>query len=195
VAKCLEYFFDYVSPYSCLADSQIAGIVERTGCELVHRPFFLGGVMNASGNSPPATVPAKGKYMLTDISRWSARYGMELRFNPHFPVNTVKVMRGALVAQEQGVFPAYHAAMFRAMWRDEKNLADPDVIAEVLTGVGLDAQKLLGRIGDADVKDQLRRNTDEAVERGAFGSPTFFVGDQMFFGNDRLDFVEEALRA
>ncbi|NNL64804.1 MAG: 2-hydroxychromene-2-carboxylate isomerase, partial [Myxococcales bacterium] len=140
-------------------------------------------------------VPSKGKYMFADISRWLGRYGLELKFNPHFPVMTVKAMRGALVAQEQGVFPAYHAAMFQAMWRDEKNLADEAVLAEVVAAAGIDAGKLLGRIGDDDVKARLKANTEEAVARGAFGAPTFFVGDEMFFGNDRLDFVEEALRA
>lgn len=189
----LEYFFDYVSPYSYLADSQVPGIVERTGAELVYRPFFLGGVMQAAGNSPPATVPAKGKYMLTDIARWCERYGVELKFNPHFPVMTVKPMRAALVALEQGAFPPFHAALFRAMWREEKNVGDAEVLAEVIAGAGLDAGKILDRIGEEDVKEKLKANTAEAVARGAFGAPTFFVGDEMFFGNDRLDFLEAKL--
>ncbi|HKJ24849.1 MAG TPA: 2-hydroxychromene-2-carboxylate isomerase [Myxococcota bacterium] len=193
MSQTVEYFFDYVSPFSYLADSQVPALVERTGAELIYRPFFLGGVMQASGNSPPATVPAKGKYMFSDIARWCERYGIELKFNPHFPVMTVKPMRAALVAQEQGVFPAFHAALFGAMWRDEKNVADPEVLAEVITAAGLDAGKILGRIGDEDVKEKLKANTAEAVERGAFGAPTFFVGDEMYFGNDRLDFLEAKL--
>lgn len=193
MGKKLEYFFDYVSPYSYLADSQVPALVARTGAELVYRPFFLGGVMQASGNAPPATVAAKGKYMFADIARWLDRYGLELKFNPHFPVMTVKPMRAALVALDQGVFPPFHAALFRAMWRDEKNVGDAAVLAEVLAGAGLDAEKILGRIGDDDIKERLKVNTAEAVERGAFGAPTFFVGEEMFFGNDRLDFVEAAL--
>lgn len=193
MARTIEYFFDYVSPYSYLADSQVPGVVERTGAELVHRPFFLGGVMQASGNSPPATVPAKGKYMMADIARWTARYGLEFRFNPHFPVMTVKAMRGALVALEKGGFPAYHQAMFRAMWRDGKDLSDAGVLAEVIAGAGLDADAILARAGEDDVKDALKANTAEAVERGAFGAPTFFVDGEMFFGNDRLDFLEAKL--
>lgn len=193
MAKRLEYFFDYVSPFSYLADSQVPALVARTGAELVHRPFFLGGVMQASGNSPPATVPNKGKYMFADIRRWCDRYQLAFEFNPHFPVNTVKPMRAALVALERGVFPDFHAALFRAMWRDGKNVGDAEVLGEVLSEAGLDASAILGRIGDADVKAQLKANSDEAVERGAFGAPTFFVDGEMFFGNDRLDFLEEKL--
>jgi len=193
VGKQIEYFFDYVSPYSYLADHRIPGLVERTGAELVYRPFFLGGVMQASGNRPPATVAAKGKYMLTDIARWLDRYGLELNFNPHFPVNTVKAMRGALVALEEGVFPAYHGALFRALWRDEQDVADTEVLAKVLGAAGLHAGAILDRIAEPRIKEQLKANGDEAVERGAFGAPTFFVGGEMFFGNDRLDFLEAKL--
>jgi 2-hydroxychromene-2-carboxylate isomerase len=191
----LEYFFDYVSPYSYLADSQIPALVERTGAELVYRPFFLGGVMQASGNSPPATVPAKGKYMFTDIARWLERYGLELKFNPHFPVNTVKPMRGALVALEEGFFPAYHKALFQAMWRDEKNVGDAGVLREVVESAGLAADTVVDRIAEPGIKERLKSNSDEAVERGAFGSPTFFVEGEMFFGNDRLDFLEAKLKS
>ena len=195
MSQRLEYFFDYVSPYSYLGDSQVAGLVERTGAELVYRPMLLGGVMQGSGNQPPATVPAKGKYMFTDIDRWLKRYGLELKFNPHFPVNTVRPMRGALVALEEGFFPTYHQALFAAMWREEKNVGDPAVLGEVVDAAGLDGAKLLARIEEPAIKEQLKANTAEAVERGAFGAPTFFVGDAMYFGNDRLDFLEERLRA
>lgn len=195
MAKQLEYFFDYVSPFSYLADSQVPALVERTGAELVYRPFFLGGVMQASGNKPPATVPNKGKYMFSDIARWCERYGLELKFNPHFPVNTVKPMRAALVALEGGQFPAFHAAMFQAMWHDEKNLGEAEVLGEVIAGAGLDAEAILARIGDDDVKAKLKANSDEAVTRGAFGAPTFFVEGEMYFGNDRLDFLEAKLKS
>jgi len=193
MGKTLEYFFDYVSPYSYLAESQIAGLVERTGAELVHRPFFLGGVMQASGNSPPATVAAKGKYMMTDIARWLDRYGLEFQFNPHFPVMTVKAMRGALAALDEGVFPAYHAALFRAMWRDGEDVSDAAVLGRIVADAGLDAEGLLARIGEPEVKERLKANSGEAVERGAFGAPTFFVEGEIFFGNDRLDFLEAKL--
>lgn len=195
MSKRFEYFYDFVSPYSFLAHSQIAGLVERTGAELVYRPFFLGGVMQSAGNSPPATVPAKGKYMSSDIARWLERYGIELKFNPFFPVNTIKAMRGALVAQDAGDLEAYNKALFAAMWQQEKNVAELDVLTEVIASAGLDPDSILKRIGEDDVKDRLKANTAEAVERGAFGAPTFFVEDEMFFGNDRLDFLEERLKS
>ncbi len=193
MARRIEYFYDYVSPYSYLADSQLEGLLERTGAELVYRPLFLGGVMNATGNSPPASVPAKGKYMAQDIARWLAKYDLPFTFNPAFPVNTVRVMRGALVTLEDGGFDRYHPAMFKAMWQDGVNLGDAAAIGEVLEKAGLAAQHILERAATPEIKDALRRNTDEAVARGSFGAPTFFVGDQLFWGNDRLDFAEAAL--
>ncbi|MEE3331568.1 MAG: 2-hydroxychromene-2-carboxylate isomerase [Myxococcota bacterium] len=189
----IQYFFDYVSPYSYLADSQVPALLERTGADLVYRPMLLGGVMQASGNAPPATVPAKGKYMFTDIARWLERYGLELSFNPHFPVNTIHAMRGALIALDEDCFATYHQAMFTAMWREEKNLGDTEIFGAVVEAAGLDAENLLRRIQEPDIKEQLKTNTAEAVERGAFGAPTFYVEDEMFFGNDRLDFLEARL--
>jgi len=189
----LEYFFDYVSPFSYLADSQVPALVERTGAELVYRPFLLGGVMKSSGNSPPFSVPAKGAYVARDTQRWAERYGVALNANPYFPINTVRPMRAALVLLEEGGFAEFHAAMFPAMWVEAQNVGDADVLRVVLEKLGLDAAHVIERCADPAIKDALRKNTDEAVERGAFGAPTFFVGDEMFFGNDRLDFVEEAL--
>ncbi len=191
----LEYFFDYVSPYSYLANSQLPALVRETGAELVYRPMLLGGVMQATGNQPPATLPARGKYMPVDIGRWLRRYGLPFAFNPSFPMKTITALRAALAAQEQGVFPAYHEALFRAAWVDRVNLGDAASLRDVIAKAGLDAEKLLARAESDEIKERLKANTAEAVARGAFGAPTFFVGDEMFFGNDRLDFVAEALRA
>jgi 2-hydroxychromene-2-carboxylate isomerase len=190
----LEYFFDYVSPFSYLADTQLPALVKRTGAEIIYRPFLLGGVMQASKNSPPITVPNKGKYMFADLSRWAARYGVEINPNPHFPVNTLHAMRAAVVALSDKRFPAFHRAMFRGVWVEGKNLGDEAVLSAAIDGSGLDGAAILARAREQGVKDTLRRNSEEAVERGAFGAPTFFVGEEMFWGNDRLDFVEEALR-
>jgi 2-hydroxychromene-2-carboxylate isomerase len=190
----LEYFFDYVSPFSYLADTQLPGIVERTGAEIVYRPFLLGGVMQASKNSPPINVPNKGKYMFTDIGRWAQRYGVELNLNPHFPVNTLHAMRAAVAALGDQRFRDFHQAMFRAVWVEGMNLGDEAVLRATIDAAGLDGAAILTRSKQPDVKDALRRNSDAAVERGAFGAPTFFVGEEMFWGNDRLDFIEEALR-
>jgi 2-hydroxychromene-2-carboxylate isomerase len=191
----LEFFYDYVSPFSYLADSQLAAVAKRTRAEVVYRPFFLGGVMQATGNRPPATLPARAAYMAKDIPRWVRRYGVPFTFNPSFPINTLHAMRGALAAQEQGAFPAYHAALFRAAWAEPRNLGDPAELRDVIAKAGLDAEAILARAGAEEVKERLKANTAEAVERGAFGAPTLFVDGEMFFGNDRLDFVEEALRA
>ncbi len=191
----LEFFFDYVSPFSYLANSQVAALAARTGAELLYRPFLLGGVMQATGNQPPATLPARGKYMAKDIPRWLRRYELEFAFNPHFPMKTLNAMRGALAAQELGVFPTYHAALFRAAWAEKANLADAAVLRDVIAKAGLDAEAIVARADFEGIKERLKANTAEAVERGAFGAPTFFVGDEIFFGNDRLDFVEEALRS
>ena len=189
----VEYFFDYVSPFAYLADTQLPGLAQRTGAEIVHRPFFLGGVMQATKNSPPITVPNKGRYMFVEIQRWAKRYGVPANPNPHFPVNTLTAMRVAVAALGDPRFGDLHRALFRAVWVDGQNLADEAVLEATVAAAGLDAAALLARAKEQAAKDALRRNTEEAVERGAFGAPTFFVGDEMFWGNDRLDFVEEAL--
>ncbi len=191
----LEYFFDYVSPFAYLADTQLAALLERTGADVVYRPFFLGGVMQASGNKPPITVPNKGAYMMAELARWTHRYGVEMGSNPHFPVNTLQAMRVAVAALDDPRFPDLHRAFFRATWIDGRNLGDAATLAEVIDAAGLDGASLVAKAAEQSSKDSLRRNTEEAVERGAFGAPTFFVGKEMFWGNDRLDFVEEALAA
>lgn len=190
----VEYFFDYVSPFAYLADTQLPALLARTRAEVVYRPFFLGGVMQASKNSPPITVPNKGRYMFTDIQRWAKRYGVPANPNPHFPVNTLNAMRAAVAAVDEPKFADFHKAMFRGVWVDGQNLADEAVLKGVIDAAGLDGAALLARSKDQAVKDTLRRNSEEAVERGAFGAPTFFVGDEMFWGNDRLDFLEETLK-
>ena len=191
----LEFFYDYVSPYSYLASTRLPALAERTGADVAYRPILLGGLLKAAQNLPGVQVPNKRAYLRTDVARCAEHYGAAFAFNPCFPFNTVGLMRGALVALEEGVFPAYHEAVFRAMWAESANLAAPEVVAEVLERAGLDAARLLARTQDARIKEALRHNTDEALERGAFGAPSMFVGDRLYFGNDRLAFVEEALGA
>ena len=188
--KTIEFFFDFGSPTAYLAHTQLPAIAERSGAELVYRPMLLGGVFQATGNTTPAAIPAKGKYLGRDIARCAKRYGEPYSANPHFPVKTLNVMRGAVAAQQDGELKAYMEAVYRAVWVDQKNTTDPDVFAEVLTTAGLDAGKFAERIQDPAIKDVLKSNTQEAVERGVFGAPTMFVGDEMFFGQDRLDYVE-----
>lgn len=191
----LEFYFDYGSPFSYIANSQLAAIAGRTGCRVVYRPMLLGAVFKATGNRSPVVEPveAKRRHFGVDMARWVARYGIRFVSNPHFPINTVKLMRHAHAAQRAGVFEAFHAAVFPAFWAEGLDLGDDAVIADVLGRAGLDAPKLAASASDPDVKDALRATTDEAVARGVFGAPTFFVGDEMYFGNDRLVLVEAAL--
>jgi 2-hydroxychromene-2-carboxylate isomerase len=187
----IEFFYDYVSLYSYLANSQLLLI----DAEVVYRPMLLGGVMNAVGNKPPAMLPARGTYLCKDAERWVKRYGIDYKMNPTFPQNTVSAMRLALVAQEIGVLDAVHQPLFDAMWAQEKNLSDADVLADIISGAGLPVNETMAEINSDRIKGRLRENTDEALARGAFGAPTIFIGDEMFFGNDRLDFVKEALNS
>lgn len=190
-----EFFFDYGSPYSYLADSRLPALAERTGAEIRYRPMLLGGVFKATGNQSPALEPceAKRSYGALELQRWVAHLGVPFRVNPHFPINTLLLMRTAVAAQRAGVFEPFHRAVYPAFWAEGENLGEPDVVVREVEKAGLDARALLEAAGDPEVKAELRTTTEEAVARGAFGAPTFFVGDQMYFGNDRLDFVERAL--
>jgi len=195
--RTVEFYFDYGSPWSYLASTQLAALGDRTGCTVVYRPMLLGGVFKATGNQSPAATPiaAKLRYGSTDLLRYARLYEVPFHPNPHFPINTLLLMRVATAAQQAGVFERFHAAIYPAFWAEGKDLGNPDVIAAVLAAAGLDAPSLLARAGEDAAKSALRATTDEAVRRGAFGAPTFFVGDEMFFGNDRLALVERALRA
>lgn len=197
MSKTVEFWFDFGSPTAYLAWTQLPKIAERTGATIEYHPMLLGGVHKATGNSPPGAVAAKGAYMGRDLARFAARYGVTLNFNPNFPINTLALMRGAVAAQEEGdaFFHRYLKTMFEAMWLNPRNLNDPNEIGAVLQEGGFDVEWFLARTGDQTVKDKLKANTEQAVAKGAFGAPTFYVGDDMFFGQDRLDWVEQALAA
>jgi 2-hydroxychromene-2-carboxylate isomerase len=192
--RTLEFFFDYGSPASYLAYTQMPRIAERTGAQIIYRPMLLGGVFKATGNHSPVDLAPKGVWMMTDLARFAARYGVPYVRNPHFPINTLHLMRGAIAAENGGRLVPYSDAVFRAMWVEKRNMEDPIVIGSVLRAAGFDPGAMMAAIGTAEVKDRLRVNTEEAVARGVFGAPTCFVGNAMFFGQDRLDFVEEELR-
>lgn len=192
--RSFDYFFDFASPYTYLCDSRIPALVERTGAEVIYKPMVLGAVMVGTGNSPPSTVPAKGAYMAQDLPRWLKRYGLPFEFNPHFPVRTIFALRCALVAMEEGGFDDLKREVFKAVWAEKTDPNDVEAMKPVIARAGLDPDHVIARTGEQPIKDQLKKNTDEAIERGVFGAPTIFVGDEMFFGNDRLDFVEEALK-
>jgi 2-hydroxychromene-2-carboxylate isomerase len=197
VSKQIEFFFDFGSPTAYLAYTQLPRIAKECGAEIVWRPMLLGGVFKATGNQSPVLIKPKGKWMFDDMALWARRYGVALAMNPFFIINTLTLMRGAAGYQmrEPGRFARYVEAMYEAMWVKPVNLGDPAVVADTLRAADFDATAFAAMVGDAAVKQRLIDNTDEAVRRGAFGAPTMFVGDVMFFGQDRLEFVKDALRA
>ena len=193
--KTAEFFFDVGSPASYLAWTQMLALCAQAGATLVYKPMLLGGVFQATGNASPAMVPAKGRYMTVDLGRFAQRYGVDFKMNPHFPINTLQLMRGVIGMQlrQPARFEVFLRAVFTALWVKGANLNDPAVTAATLVEAGFDPTDVFALVNDTDIKAALKANTEEAVARGVFGAPTVFVGDAMFFGQDRLDFVREAL--
>ncbi len=193
--KTIEFWFDFGSPTTYLAHTQLPRIAQETGARLIYKPMLLGGVFKATGNASPVSVPAKGRWMSRDIQRWAAHYGVPFTFNPYFPINTLTLMRGAVglqMRQSSEAFARYVDAVFDAMWVQPRNLGDANELADVLARAGFDAQVLAALVAEPEVKAALVAQTDEAVARGIFGAPSCFVGDEMFFGQDRLTFVRDA---
>ena len=191
--KTLEFLFDFGSPTTYLAHKALPGVAARTGATVEYTPMLLGGVFKATGNASPAEVPAKGRWMNSDLARWASRRGTPFNRNPFFPINTLHLMRGAAGLKDDPRFMAYVDAVFEAMWLDPKNLGEPAEMVPVLARAGVGVEEFRALTARDDVKDRLKAATEDAIARGAFGAPTFFVGSDMFFGQDRLDFVEEAL--
>ncbi len=193
----VEFFFDFGSPTTYLAHTQLPQLALDTGAKVVYRPMLLGGVFKATGNASPVTVPAKGRWMGADIARFATRYGVPFAHNPHFPINTLTLMRGATGIQmrDPQALMRYVDAVFQAMWVQPRNMGDPAVLGEVLAAAGFGTEAFMALVSDPEVKAQLVATTEEAVARGAFGAPTIFVGEKLFFGQDRLDFVRQALAA
>ncbi|MGL4543915.1 MAG: 2-hydroxychromene-2-carboxylate isomerase [Polymorphobacter sp.] len=195
MTRTVEFLFDFGSPTTYLAHKRIPAVTARSGIVFDYVPILLGGVFKATGNASPVTVLAKGRYMNADMGRFAAKFGVPLAMNPFFPINTISLMRGATGYRGTPRYAAYIDAVFDAMWQTPVNMGDPEIVAGVLAKAGFDAAEFAALIGDAAVKDALKSNTEAAVARGVFGAPTFFVGDAMFFGQDRLDWVEEAALA
>lgn len=194
MSKTVEFFFDFGSPASYLAWTQLPRIAREAGAQIIWRPMLLGGVFKATGNQSPVNIPAKGRYMLQDLARFAGRYGVPMAFSPSFPINTLTLMRGAAGYQGSGRFEHYVKTIFEALWVQQKNLGKPEVVAEVLSAAGFDPADFERLVSDEAVKERLKNTTEEAVKRGVFGAPTFFIGSEMHFGQDRLDFVAEALQ-
>lgn len=197
MSKQVEFFFDFGSPYSYLAYKELPRVAARTGATIVWRPMLLGGVFKATGNHSPAEIPAKSEWSNSDTARWARRYDVPFRQNPFFPINTLALMRGAIGYQRKGEadFHRYVDAVFSAMWEQGKNLNDPNEIGKVLVGAGLGPREAMAMLDDPEVKGELKRVTEAAVARGIFGAPSFIVDGELFWGNDRLLFVEEMLAA
>ena len=194
----VQFLFDFGSPNAYLCHRVLPALEARTRARVEYVPILLGGLFRLANNRSPVEafrdIPAKLAYDRHDMARFVARHGLtRFRMNPHFPVNTLRVMRGAIAAQRLGCFEGYVDAVFAAMWEQERDMDDAPTIAEVLTRAGLDAAALLERSQDPEVKAALLANTESAHARGAFGSPTFFVGDEMWFGKERLRDVEEEI--
>jgi 2-hydroxychromene-2-carboxylate isomerase len=191
-----QFMFDFGSPNAFLSHEAIPAIEKRTGVKFDYVPILLGGIFKATNNKSPAETLAgvknKREFHALETERFVRRFRVEpYTWNPFFPVNTLNLMRAAVAAQAEGVFEKYVDAAFHHMWREPKKMDDPEIALKALNASGLDAAKLFARAQEPDVKAKLIENTQAAVERGAFGSPTFFVGNEMFFGKEQLREVEE----
>ncbi|WP_316173095.1 2-hydroxychromene-2-carboxylate isomerase [Bradyrhizobium sp. SZCCHNRI2049] len=191
-----EFMFDFGSPNAYLSHEAIPAIVKRIGVQFYYVPVLLGGIFKATNNKSPAEslagIKNKREFHEVETQRFLKRYHVKpWVWNPYFPVNTLNLMRAAIAAQLEGVFEAYVDAAFHHMWREPKKMDDPEIAIAAITSSGLDGSKLFARAQEPEVKAKLVENTQRAVERGAFGSPTFFVGNEMFFGKEQLRDVED----
>ena len=196
MTRTIDFIFDFGSPNGYLSWKVLPEIAARTGAKINLIPCLLGGIFKITGNQAPnmafGNIKGKLAYEGLETRRFVAKHGLtKFAFNPHFPVNTLLIMRGLIAAQRQGVGEAYLEAVLKAMWEDGQKMDEPEVAAAVLTAAGLDANAILAATQDPEVKAELVANTDAAAARGTFGIPTFFVGEEIFFGKERLGQVEE----
>jgi len=189
------FYFDVGSPTSYLAHRALPEIAAETGAQVIWKPVLLGAIFQATGNATPMNIPAKAKWMLDDLQLWANKRGTHFEHNPYFPINTLTLQRGAAAYEGTDLFAKYVDTVFSAMWEFPKNLPDPATLEATLLEAGFDVIDFKERVSSPAVKDKLRHNTEEAIQAGVFGCPTVMVGARMFFGQDRLDFVREALSA
>ena len=193
-----EFLFDFASPNAYLAYRVAPEIENRVGVRFTYTPVLLGGLFKLTGNQAPmiafSGIPNKLAYEMLELRRFIARHKLDaFKMNPHFPVNTLLLMRGAVAAEMEGALPAYIEAGFHYMWEEPKKMDDPAILTEALENSGIDAARLLARAKDDDVKAKLMANTEAAAKRGAFGIPTFFIGAEMYFGKNTLREMEEEI--
>ena len=193
--KSVEFYFDLGSPYSYLAYYRLLQIAEQQEIQIVYKPILLGGVFKATGNRSPIEIPVKGVYSILDMQRWAEYYQIPMQMNPHFPMNTLTLMRILTGVQLLPLekFEQVLKLLFDAMFGTPQNLNEPTVLAEVLKPSGFSVEDIMSMVQSDVVKQKLITETEQAIQRGIFGAPTFFVGDEMYWGQDRLHFVEQAL--
>ena len=193
--KSVEFYFDLGSPYSYLAYYRLLQIAEQQEIQIVYKPILLGGVFKATGNRSPIEIPVKGAYSILDMQRWAEYYQIPMQMNPHFPMNTLTLMRILTGVQLLHLekFEQVLKLLFDAMFGTPQNLNEPTVLAEVLKPSGFSVEDIMSMVQSEVVKQKLITETEQAILRGIFGAPTFFVGDEMYWGQDRLHFVEQAL--
>ena len=193
--KSVEFYFDLGSPYSYLAYYRLLQIAEQQEIQIVYKPILLGGVFKATGNRSPIEIPVKGAYSILDMQRWAEYYHIPMQMNPHFPMNTLTLMRILTGVQLLHLekFEQVLKLLFDAMFATQQNLNEPTVLAEVLEPSGFSVEDIMSMVQSDVVKQKLITETEQAIQRGIFGAPTFFVGDEMYWGQDRLHFVEQAL--
>jgi len=193
--KTVEFYFDLGSPYSYLAYYRLLQMAEQQEIQIVYKPILLGGVFKATGNRSPIEIPVKGVYSILDMQRWAEYYQIPMQMNPHFPMNTLTLMRILTGVQLLSLekFEQVLKLLFDAMFGTPQNLNEPTVLAEVLEPSGFSVEDIMSMVQSEVVKQKLITETEQAIQRGLFGAPTFFVGDEMYWGQDRLHFVEQAL--
>tara|TARA_B100002052_G_C15863875_1_gene591387 strand:+ start:145 stop:732 length:588 start_codon:yes stop_codon:yes gene_type:complete len=192
--KVIDFYFDYGSPATYLAWTQIYKIVEEADANLNMIPMLLGGVFKETGNASPATVPAKSKWMGADLRMYAKNYNVEFNSNSFFPINTLNLMRGAIAAQKLDIFEKYSDTIFKGIWVKDLNLGDLEVLKDYLEKSGIPADEVFKLCQDQEIKNELITNTQEAVSKGIFGAPSFIIDGILIFGQDRLHFVKDLLK-
>jgi 2-hydroxychromene-2-carboxylate isomerase len=196
--KSFDFFFDLASPYSYLAATQIDALAERVGAEIRYRPMVLSAVFKATANTMPAVVLPKARYMLRDLERWAASYDVPFRMTSRFPVNALRTMRAIIATAAEGKDKAFTLRAYQALWVEDRDITTDAELRSLLSDVGANPDAILAAIETQNIKDRLRAYTDEAIARGVFGAPAFLIqkdgGDELFWGNDRLHFLEHALQ-
>tara|TARA_B100000900_G_scaffold139389_1_gene118133 strand:- start:103 stop:687 length:585 start_codon:yes stop_codon:yes gene_type:complete len=193
MTKNVTFCFDFGSPYSYLAYNNLNSIREAGG-EVAIMPVLLGGIFKATGNQPPATVQKKGEYMFKDINRWSKKLDIPFKMNPYFPILTVPHMRGAVLAQRENILEKYMQVMFEAIWVKAMNLNDQEILTNIAEKSGIDPNQFAEEISSDEIKNKLRENTEFAISKGAFGVPTYYLDDEMFWGIDSVKFLLDDLK-